>query len=103
MALLDIQQLNALAKLADQLLLDKNRRAELDEFFKVHIQTQFTFDNDLCEGFFYYILGNCSSKIYRYQNENWYSNDLINTVNLYQKAVFFLKNPQKILNFFLMH
>lgn len=95
MALLDIQQLNALAKLADQLLLDKNRMAELDEIFKVHIQTQYTFESDFCEGFFYYILGNFSSELYRYQSKNWYSNDLINTVTLYQKAVFFLKKSSK--------
>lgn len=69
MALLDIQQLNALAKLADQLLLDKNRMAELDEIFKVHIQTQYTFESDFCEGFFYYILGNFSSELYRYQSK----------------------------------
>ncbi|OTG66586.1 LA2681 family HEPN domain-containing protein [Acinetobacter silvestris] len=88
---LGVQQLNALAELADVLLLDGNRKHELIEFFKVHSETQFTFENDLCKGYFYYILGNCSSELYKYQNENWYSQDLINTVNLYQKSVYYLK------------
>jgi hypothetical protein len=36
---LDIKQLNALAKLADELLLDGNRKEELVDLLKVHIET----------------------------------------------------------------
>ncbi|MHA3051910.1 hypothetical protein [Acinetobacter sp. ANC 4640] len=88
------KQLKELANLADKLLLDENRKNELIEFFNIQIETSFTFENDFCKGYFYYILGNCSSVIYRYQNENWQSQDLINTVNLYQKAVYFLREEK---------
>lgn len=88
------KQLKDLANSADKLLLDENRKNELIEFFNIQIETSFTFENDFCKGYFYYILGNCSSVIYRYQNENWHSQDLINTVNLYQKAVYFLKEEK---------
>lgn len=91
---LNIKQLNALAELADDLLLDQNRKDELVELLKVHMLTPFTFENDTCKGYFYYILGNCSSGIYKYHRESWYSKDLINTVNLYQKAVYFLEKEK---------
>lgn len=87
---LRIQQLNAMASLVDELLLDKKRKSELEEFLRVHLEKEFTFQNLFCEGYFYYILANCSSKIYQYRNENWYSQSLIDTVNLYEKAVFLL-------------
>ncbi|ENU81142.1 hypothetical protein F975_01003 [Acinetobacter sp. ANC 3789] len=99
---LGIKQLKELAKLADKLLLDENRKNELITFFNIQIETLFIFESDFCKGYFYYILGNCSSVIYRYQSENWYSQDLINTVNLYQKAVYFLrkeKNATDLLSF----
>lgn len=88
---LNLEKLNALAKLADQLILDATRKKELKDLLKVHLEKAFIFENDLCEGYFYYILGNCSSDLYHYKNESWYSQDLINTVNLYQKSVFYLK------------
>jgi len=91
---LNIKQVNALAELADDLLLDKNRKDELLELLKVHTQTSFIFENDTCKGYFYYILGNCSSGIYEFHRESWYSKDLINTVNLYQKAVYFLEKEK---------
>lgn len=95
---LNIKRLNTLAKLADELLLDKNRREELVELLKVHTQTSFAFENDTCKGYFYYILGNCSSEIYQYHSEDWYSQDLINTVNLYQIAVYFLRKGKSMVS-----
>lgn len=91
---LSIEQLNALAKLADDLLLDKNRKDELIELLKEHTRTSFSFENDTCKGYFYYILGNCSSAIYQYHRESWYSGDLIKTVSLYQKSVYFLEKEK---------
>ncbi|PWB14105.1 hypothetical protein DCO44_10285, partial [Acinetobacter sp. AM] len=92
---LNIKQLNALAELADELLLDTNREAELVELLNTHLQTSFAFENDTCKGYFYYILGNCSSGLYQYSDQEWYSKNLINTVNLYQKSVYFLRNETK--------
>ena len=92
---LNIKQLNALAQLADELLLDTNREEELVELLNVHLQTSFTFENDTCKGYFYYILGNCSSGLYKYRDQDWYSKNLIDTVNLYQKSVHFLRNETK--------
>lgn len=92
---LNIKQLNALAQLADELLLDTNREEELVELLNVHLQTSFTFENDTCKGYFYYILGNCRSSLYKYRDQDWYSKNLIDTVNLYQKSVHFLRNETK--------
>ena len=55
---LGLQQLNALANLADELILNDKRKQELADFFKVHVSTSFFFENDMYEGYFYYILGN---------------------------------------------
>lgn len=88
---LGLQELNALAGLVDDLLLDKSRKAELVECFNVHINTEFTFTDEGCEGYFYYILANCSSEVYKYQDEHWFSKNLITTVNLYEKSQYILK------------
>jgi len=88
---LGLQQLNALAQLVDDLLLDTSRKAELVECFNVHLQTEFIFTNEDCEGYFYYILANCSSEIYKYQDEIWFSKNLITTVNLCEKSLYILK------------
>lgn len=86
---LDIKQLSTLAELADELLLDGNRKDELIDLLKVQIETDFIFENNFNQGYFYYILANCSSGLYNYHNESWYSQNLINTINLYHKAVHF--------------
>ncbi len=91
----DIKKLNALAELADELLLDGNRKEELISLLKAHIETDFIFESDFNRGYFYYILANCSSRLYSYQTENWYSQNLINTINLYHKAVHFLRKDNK--------
>lgn len=91
----DIKQLHALAELADELLLDGTRKNELFDLLKVHIETDFIFESDFDRGYFYYILANCSSALYSYQSESWYSQDLINTTNLYHKAVHFLRKDSK--------
>ncbi|MGE4314534.1 LA2681 family HEPN domain-containing protein [Acinetobacter sp.] len=88
---LGIRQLNAMAGLVDELILDKNKKSELTKFLKVHTETDFVFLDGFCEGYFYYILGNCSSELYQYHHEDWYSQSLIDTVNLYEKSVFLLE------------
>lgn len=92
---LDIKQLSTLAELADELLLDGNRKDELIDLLKVQIETDFIFENNFNQGYFYYILANCSSGLYNYHNESWYSQNLINTINLYHKAVHFLRKDNK--------
>ncbi|CAB1211848.1 LA2681 family HEPN domain-containing protein [Acinetobacter bouvetii] len=92
---LDVHELNVLANLADELILDKNRKDELIQLFKEYTEKSFNFENATCEGYFYYILGNCSSEIYQYHGEDWYSRYLINTVNLYQNAVYCLKKEKR--------
>lgn len=88
---LGIRQLNAMASLADELILDKNKKSELTEFLKVHIENDFIFSDGFCEGYFYYILGNCSSNLYQYSGESWFSENLIDTVKLYEKSVLLLE------------
>ncbi|MFW2036611.1 hypothetical protein [Acinetobacter junii] len=63
----DIKKLNALAELADELLLDGNRKEELISLLKAHIETDFIFESDFNRGYFYYILANCSSGLHSYQ------------------------------------
>ena len=43
---LGLQQLNELAQLVDELLLDASRKAELVECFNVHLKTEFTFTDE---------------------------------------------------------
>lgn len=88
---LGLQQLNSLAGLVDDLLLDTSRKAELIKWFNFHFDNEFTFTDDGCKGYFYYILANCSSEIYKYQDEHWFSKNLITTVNLYEKSLYILK------------
>ncbi len=97
---LNIDKLRKLAELADELILNKSKN-ELESLLKTQIEANFSFENDFCKGYFYYILGNCSSEVYKYYIENWYSKNLIDTVNLYHKAVFYLKknNNKGLLSF----
>lgn len=101
---LGMRQLNAMANLADELILDKNKKSELTEFLKVHSESNFIFLDRFCEGYFYYILGNCSSTLYRYSDESWFSKNLIDTVKLYEKSALLLekhKNDRGLLSFVL--
>lgn len=99
---LGIRQLNAMANLADELILNKNKKFDLTEFLKVHLENDFLFSDGFCEGYFYYILGNCSSNLYQYSCESWFSKNLIDTVKLYEKSVLLLekhKNDIGLLSF----
>lgn len=92
---LDQQQLDALAEYVDELLLNNSKKSELEDFFNVHLMSKFTFVDEFCEGYFYYILANCSSQLYTYNKDNWFSHNLVNTVNLYEKSLYFLKKTKR--------
>lgn len=83
--------LDSLAIQADELILNSTNHIELEEFIQLYSNENTTFENDFCKGYFYYILANCNSYVFQYRNENWYSQELINTVNLYKQAIYFLK------------
>lgn len=51
------------------------------------IKHGFEFPHPIYEAHYLYCLGNCYSELYRYRRKEWYSEDLINAIIYYRKAL----------------
>lgn len=84
--LIDAAALALLEERADELILSKNI-AQLKSFSSKIDKITFVFDDDYLKSRYLYTLANCYSEIYKYNCEEWYSDDLSKAVINYRKAL----------------
>lgn len=79
-------ELDEFGTLADQFIINSDHEslAALVERFTKH---DFEFPHPLYEAHYLYCLGNCYSELYRYRSIEWYSDDLMNAIIFYRKAL----------------
>jgi len=79
-------ELDEFGMLADQFIINSDHvsLATLVERFTKH---DFEFPHPIYEAHYLYCLGNCYSELYRYRCTEWYSEDLMNAIIYYRKAL----------------
>ncbi|MEG1421517.1 MAG: hypothetical protein RSB40_14215 [Citrobacter sp.] len=79
-------ELDEFGTLADQFIINSDHEslAALVERFTKH---DFEFPHPIYEAHYLYCLGNCYSELYRYRSTEWYSDDLMNAIIFYRKAL----------------
>ncbi|HHA1915501.1 TPA: LA2681 family HEPN domain-containing protein [Enterobacter asburiae] len=79
-------ELDEFGTLADQFIINSDHEslAALVERFTRH---DFEFPHPIYEAHYLYCLGNCYSELYRYRSTEWYSDDLMNAIIYYRKAL----------------
>ena len=91
LVLIDAPMIAQFESRADELILSSNIE-ELEKFVTAIDQQCFTFEDDFVKSRYFYTLGNCYSSVHRYQESEWYSENLSKAVINYRIALYALKN-----------
>lgn len=79
-----------LSRKADSILIEGDYE-KISIFLNSLLEVEYIFESLFDEASYYYTLGNCSQKLFRYPRLNWFSDELSKSVVLFRKGLYVIK------------